>query len=307
MSIYLLTHTDLDGIGCYITMKCLYPQATIIPIYSENKDVNKNVEKILAKLKKDDYFFITDLSPSEDMAKIIDEHQYISNIRLLDHHKTALELNRYDWATVEVEDESGTLQCGTSLSLFYGIDGLERNIEEISKYCFIRFIELVRLWDTWDWNRLGISEAKNLNMLFHTYGREAFIANMSAKIIQSLDLFDDTDNTIINIKMREEQDLIDKKDRSINSIKYKEYILGVVFADSNLSVLGNELANRHPEYDAIAMITGNTVSLRTVKDDVDVSDIAKTFGGGGHKPAAGFVISDDTKQQFISSIFGGED
>lgn len=307
MNIFLLTHTDLDGIGCYITMKRLYPNATIIPTYSENKDVNKNVDRILGLLNEDDYFFITDLSPSEGKAKEIDEHKYASNIRLLDHHKTALELNRYDWATVEIEDEDGTLQCGTSLTLFYGIDSLEKNIEEIAKHSFIKFIELVRLWDTWDWNRLGIPEAKNLNMLLHTYGREAFVANILSKLDQHLDLFDDIDNTVINIKTREEQDLIDKKDRSIISIKYKHYTLGVVFADSNLSVLGNELANRHLEYDAIAMVTGHTVSLRTVKDNVDVSDIAKTFGGGGHKPAAGFVISNDIKQQFISSIFGGED
>lgn len=32
------------------------------------------------------------------------------------------------------------------------------------------------------------------------------------------------------------------------------------------------------------------VSLRTLKDDVDVSEIAKKRGGGGHKKAAGFEV-----------------
>lgn len=36
-------------------------------------------------------------------------------------------------------------------------------------------------------------------------------------------------------------------------------------------------------------------SLRTEKDNVDVSKIAKLFGGGGHKKAAGFCISADLK------------
>ena len=36
-------------------------------------------------------------------------------------------------------------------------------------------------------------------------------------------------------------------------------------------------------------------SLRTEKDDVDVSKIAKLFGGGGHKKAAGFTIDADLK------------
>lgn len=32
-------------------------------------------------------------------------------------------------------------------------------------------------------------------------------------------------------------------------------------------------------------------SMRTTRDDIDVSKIAKTFGGGGHKKAAGFEVS----------------
>ncbi len=33
------------------------------------------------------------------------------------------------------------------------------------------------------------------------------------------------------------------------------------------------------------------VSMRTTRDDVDVSEIAKAFGGGGHKKAAGFSLA----------------
>ncbi|MDZ4230179.1 MAG: DHHA1 domain-containing protein [Candidatus Veblenbacteria bacterium] len=31
-------------------------------------------------------------------------------------------------------------------------------------------------------------------------------------------------------------------------------------------------------------------SLRTTRDDVDVAAVAKLFGGGGHKKAAGFSL-----------------
>lgn len=36
------------------------------------------------------------------------------------------------------------------------------------------------------------------------------------------------------------------------------------------------------------------VSLRTGRDDIDVSEIAKQYGGGGHAPAAGFTMDPDT-------------
>ncbi|HRH23162.1 MAG TPA: bifunctional oligoribonuclease/PAP phosphatase NrnA [Candidatus Magasanikbacteria bacterium] len=40
------------------------------------------------------------------------------------------------------------------------------------------------------------------------------------------------------------------------------------------------------------------VSMRTTKDDVDVSQIAKAFGGGGHKKAAGFTIESPIKSVY---------
>ena len=42
------------------------------------------------------------------------------------------------------------------------------------------------------------------------------------------------------------------------------------------------------------------VSLRSHHDDMDVSEIAKSYGGGGHRKAAGFILRPDTS---IESIF----
>jgi nanoRNase/pAp phosphatase (c-di-AMP/oligoRNAs hydrolase) len=42
------------------------------------------------------------------------------------------------------------------------------------------------------------------------------------------------------------------------------------------------------------------VSLRAHHDDADVSEVAKKFGGGGHRKAAGFALPQDVN---IESIF----
>jgi len=47
----------------------------------------------------------------------------------------------------------------------------------------------------------------------------------------------------------------------------------------------------------------NKVSLRAFHDNVDVSEIAKRFGGGGHKKAAGFALPDGSH---IEEIFDRE-
>ena len=51
------------------------------------------------------------------------------------------------------------------------------------------------------------------------------------------------------------------------------------------------MQQRHWYWDHDAQHT--KVSLRAFHETVDVSEIAKKFGGGGHKKAAGFQLSKD--------------
>lgn len=58
-----------------------------------------------------------------------------------------------------------------------------------------------------------------------------------------------------------------------------------------ISEIGNELAKGHP-FAALYFDTADAriFSLRSANDGIDVSEIAKRFGGGGHYHAAGFKI-----------------
>jgi oligoribonuclease NrnB/cAMP/cGMP phosphodiesterase (DHH superfamily) len=49
------------------------------------------------------------------------------------------------------------------------------------------------------------------------------------------------------------------------------------------------------------------VSLRSFHDRIDVSEIAKRFGGGGHKKASGFQLSGELIVDDIFDVFDGED
>ena len=50
-----------------------------------------------------------------------------------------------------------------------------------------------------------------------------------------------------------------------------------------------------------------TVSYRTVKDDLDLSDIAKGFGGGGHPKASGSRFDASIVNDILNNIFKQED
>lgn len=87
--------------------------------------------------------------------------------------------------------------------------------------------------------------------------------------------------------------------------KYKDYNVGIVFAEKYRSEIGNELLNRNKNLDFIVIINLNGgISLRS--REVDVSVIASKFNGGGHKLASGFGISEKLKKDIISLIFKGE-
>jgi uncharacterized protein len=68
------------------------------------------------------------------------------------------------------------------------------------------------------------------------------------------------------------------------------YVVGVVNANSNQSDIGNAILE-DPRLDFSLVWSGNgpcSFSARSRDDRVSVSDIAKLFGGGGHRNASGF-------------------
>lgn len=75
-----------------------------------------------------------------------------------------------------------------------------------------------------------------------------------------------------------------------------------VNTSQHMSEVGNELAKASGTYGLIWYYDGATkranCSLRSI-GDYDVSAIAKFFGGGGHKNAAGFNVSLEQLQEFV--------
>ena len=69
-----------------------------------------------------------------------------------------------------------------------------------------------------------------------------------------------------------------------------DYHIGVIFAEKNGPVIGNTACENNPELDFCAVVSNNQVSLYTNNENIDVSSIAKLFGGGGHEEAAGLTI-----------------
>ena len=300
--IKLFTHTDLDGVSCEILGKIAFEE-DINVVRCNYGDIDAKVEEFINSAEEYDKLFITDISVNKEIA---DKLLSISDkVILLDHHKTALWLNEYPYALVQVEDESIGKMCGAYLFYEY----LKKNHKEFDDTPALKlFIDYVRMYDTWEWKeKYDNIIPKRLNDLMYIDGPNEFIDKMVYRLGNNLFIFDDTDLMKLQIEQTYINSYIAQKNETlmVNDDLFPEYTVGITFADKYISELGNKLCELHPELDFVVLINMSTltVSYRTVKNDLDLSDIAKGFGGGGHPKASGSRFDASIVNDMLNNIF----
>lgn len=300
--IKLFTHTDLDGVSCEILGKIAFEE-DINVVRCNYGDINAKVEEFINGDEEYDKLFITDISVNKEIA---DKLLSVSDkVILLDHHKTALWLNEYPYALVQVEDEAVGKMCGAYLFYEY----LKKNYKEFDDTPALKlFIDYVRMYDTWEWKeKYDNIIPKRLNDLMYMDGPNEFVDKMIYRLGNNLFILDDTDLMKLQIEQTYINSYIAQKNETliVNDSLFPEHTVGIVFADKYISELGNKLCELHPELDFVVLINMSTltVSYRTVKDDLDLSDIAKGFGGGGHPKASGSRFNALIVNDMLNNIF----
>ncbi|MGI9862705.1 DHHA1 domain-containing protein [Moorella naiadis] len=264
----LITHDDLDGAGCAVLATAAYDKILVyICNYAAVNDT------VLDVLSGPDEILITDISVSPEIAEKIDRR---GSVKLFDHHKTAAWLNRYPWAKVD------SSCCGT-MHLFNYLSQSHRRLKKYQD-----FTAVVNDYDLWLHKD---PRSRQLNRLHYILGPHRFIKRFSADG---------------RVRFRpEEKLLLDLEEEKIR--EYRAMLAGYegvdrygnkylfVFAERYASELGKFLLEKHPDYGYVMIINARQyptkVSLRS-RGDVDVAAIAREYGGGGHKAAAGFVVKE---------------
>ncbi|MBS4204159.1 DHH family phosphoesterase [Lederbergia citrea] len=298
----LLSHNDLDGVGCGILAKLAFGKQVRVR-YNSVSSLDREVEWFFENDNKDTFLFITDLSVNEENEKRLDEfYQDGGKVQLLDHHKTSLHFNDYEWGHVVVEDEEGKLTSATSL--FYEYLMTQQLIE--SSDAIAEFVELVRQYDTWEWKKNDNHEAGRLNALFFLVSIEEFEEKMIDRLKTSDHFsFDEFEKKILDMEENKIERYIRRKRRELVQTEVGDHFAGVVYAESYHSELGNELGKEYPHLDYIAILNigGKRVGFRTIHDHIDVSEVAGHFGGGGHAKASGCSLTKEAYKQFVVETF----
>ncbi|UKS30221.1 hypothetical protein LOZ80_15275 [Paenibacillus sp. HWE-109] len=292
--IKLFTHTDLDGVGCAIVALHTFGDRIDIE-YCDYHDVNQKIADFLSAGITDNYEFIyiTDISVNEEVADRLSE--FSGKVMLLDHHPTALWLNRYSWAFVETDSPHGGKRSGTEMFFF------ETLRYPSERFDLASFTETVRRYDTWEWSTVyNDDSARELNDLLYIIGRDRFVRRFTDSL--SIE-FTDTERLLLQLDSEKAREYTESKKRELIIRKIGGHFIGIVFAERYYSELSNRLPFEYPNVDFIAIINpSRSVSYRGL-DKVDVGLFAKQYEGGGHKNAAGSPITPAMRDDIIDAIF----
>lgn len=323
--IAIFTHTDLDGVVSPFILEKMHRIATgnsceYTVYYCEtgkNGTIDSSLEDFMKKkelYKKVKEVYVLDLAPSTtDLAERLGKFCNDKSIKLmiLDHHKTALPIKDVisEQSIISVE-KRGLLMSGTMLAFsfmskgIFGTDDIYRLSALGRVSALYDLASIVRSYDTWDWhnnkNDIYKEKARDFNALFFFFGREAFIERLELlyKENESLINFSQSDLMIINALKQKAEDYINYKLNEaqfgvIDVPSYGQMTYALVDGEQNISELGNSMASslNYPDtnkkVDFAVVRCGTRLSFRAVKDDIDVSIVAKMFNGGGHSKAAG--------------------
>jgi len=259
----IIYHADCtDGFCAAWLFHKVFPNAEFVPAQYGDKSPEIESEREV---------YILDFSyPRETMIKMNEWSG--KKCIVLDHHKTAEEACKdLDFCTFDIN------KSGATLALEYLI---QNNYIEKTPW----LVAYVEDRDLWKWK---LESSKDVNTAIRSYP-------MNFKIWDKLEYTHWNTLAMQGEAINRYRDMIIEQ----HILRSTEIILGgkvghgcYCSSSEFISEIAGELAEEY-DFGACWFNVDNNkrvYSLRS-RGDIDVSDIAKSFGGGGHKNAAGFTI-----------------
>lgn len=266
----LLTHTDLDGVGCAVVFAGSCPgQGPILLV--ENGAIDQRVRDTLAALVPDaprHQVMVTDHGIDTATAAAADEFVAAGGrFVLLDHHRSSQHIADRTWATID--------QGRSATGLLF--DRLGR------PPAFAEFARLVEDHDLW---RHEDPRSARLAALAGLLGTDRFLARFRDD--PSVELREG-ERLLVDHEEGRREDYLRRKLEQARISEIDGTRWAICYAEQYQSDLAERLMS---ELGVIATAIVNagkrTVSLRG--RGVDVSAIAQRYGGGGHARAAAFTF-----------------
>lgn len=279
-----LYHADDDGKCAGWIVNCFTQQDESEKYFIE-VDYNRiiNYDKLVNDLYEDEYVYIVDFSiDPKDMRKILSKTK---NVIWIDHHKTAID--KYKDFEEEIRGIRDINHSGSMLCWKYFNADLEPPL-------------IVKLVDDYDMWRFRYQETKQFHegFLLIDHDPDKNYNTWRDLCYNEIRLKEIIRNGDVALQYRKHF-----MNEGIESYGFESTIDGhTCFVFNQCLISSTDFESKIPKgkYEVLVafVFDGNNYvySLRTDRNDIDVSEIAKNHGGGGHKQAAGF-----TSKQLITT------
>ena len=263
----LLTHTDLDGVGCGVLFAGARPgQGTV-----ELVDNGKIDARVRDALEHSPAIVVTDHGLDVETADRVDA--YIAaggHFTLLDHHRSSQHLAARQWATID--------EARSATGLLFD------HLGEPTAYA--EFASLVEDHDLW---RHSDPRSARLAALVGLLGHERFLARFTANPRVE---FGEGEILLLDNEDSRREDYLAKKLEQARVFERGGVRWAACYAEQYQSDVAERLMTElGVAATAIVNPARRTVSLRG--RDFDVSAVAQRHGGGGHARAAAFTFRGD--------------
>lgn len=315
MTIKLFTHNaDLDGMGCAWLFRTYYGKDYVDISYVDYNNVNDEVIKFLNNnITAYDKIFITDISISEEVAKLI-EYKYKDKVILIDHHisEGTKHLEKYDWVILKGKKDinDNELCSATWLVKQY----LENNFMLQANEFIEELVTCIDRYDTWLWKTKynSYKPSKELNNIYHLIGRDNLLEDIEYQFKNNYNyIINDTFKFMLKLRDEKYDNILNNCNKYMQKLIYKDYTIGLVYVNEFISELGNDLARMNEDLDFIALanLTTGFISFRGIKGNIHLGNIAKELGeslgtsGGGHPLASSVDIKKLKDTVIIPCVF----
>lgn len=309
MKVLLFTHkNDIDGMGNAVLANLAFENVEYV--LCGTFDLTESVLRYYEneRIYNYDKIFVTDLCLDEPiLSKIAKDEKINEKIFNLDHHRTFdnEKYTKHHFINIKINDEKG-LCCGTSLFYEYLV---QQNLIDENNLAIKEFVELTRQHDTWEWRNIYNNEkARELSVLFDALGPTGYINFMTKKLSNKenkIFKFDEIERMLIDnriIQINEKIDIYCKKIVYKNILGLKAGIIFITYEYRN--ELAEYFRQNNFDIDFAMMIAPDpgVVCYRTIKEGVNVREVAEYFCGKGHDKAATNAITEEMQEKLLKIL-----
>lgn len=297
----LITHTDLDGIGCAILSNWYLHKADKIKryrndiqedgnryiIFADYDNINELLDNVSIFPHREYYILITDISAPYAKLQRFAESQNVRTC-ILDHHRTCP-----DYPNTENFMSVKEIGCCASWLVYKGIS------HKKDKHIMRGFANAINRWDLGNWGSWVVKDYDDLgdeiklqmiySTLYDKYNGDCYkvfeelltyikaSAKMSECVYKSLnpikEVYNESGNFITDIT---------------HCYLGKGVLISIPNAMKYFSLISKEYLNENIGYYYTVCIEDGNISMRgSDLYDMDLGAFCKEYGGGGHPKAAG--------------------